>query len=201
MPSRHPHPTPPAWSVIGLISSFIVFFAIIVLANVSPFAGNVVGITYSCLISISCTVVVYFIYYPRQPTGSHPDRSGWPGWLVQTMDWLGVSGTGRSGSGRSEMSEGTRERLRIAAGGVVRAPESVGSADTTLPPYSPRRPERAVSVSGRSAAGSTHGAGSIYGGGAVIFPPLQEEFIIEQDQEDLWRNRPATMHEERGVTY
>ncbi|KAF8435530.1 hypothetical protein BGX38DRAFT_128200 [Terfezia claveryi] len=136
---HHPYPTPPAWSIIGLTSSLPILLAIIILGlvNISPFSANVIGLTYCLFISLSCTFVILTTHYPRRPNAN----PRFANFLLRTARWLGVINSG-SGSRTSQMSENTRERLRVAGGGVIRASASVGSTETTLPPYSPRRPER-----------------------------------------------------------
>ena len=94
------------------------------------------------------------------------------------------------------MSEGARERLRIAGGGVFRprGGASVGSGGTTLPPYSPRRPERTLSVAGSFVAGEQLPP-------AAFLPPNAQERIDERDEDDLWSNRPVTPRGEGAVMY
>ena len=85
------------------------------------------------------------------------------------------------------MSENTRERLRVAGGGVIRAPVSVGSTETTLPPYSPRRPERAaLGPFGDGEEGGDPGA-----------------FVVEErpEEEAEWEEQRGVGFSGRGATY
>ncbi|KAI5811562.1 hypothetical protein DFH27DRAFT_34429 [Peziza echinospora] len=194
---HHHHSTPPAWAIIGLISSFIIFIAHIVLIIISPFSSQVIGITYSFLITVACSIVVLATYYQRRVHArAVNDAAAQPNtWALQTLNWLGISSGSSGGSGRSQMSEGTRERLRIAGGGVFRqrGEPSVASGGTTLPPYSPRRPERTLSTAGSFVAGEQLPPG------AFLPPNAAQARIDEGEEEDLWSNRPVTPRRELGA--
>lgn len=82
----------------------------------------------------------------------------------------------------SQMRENVRERLRVVGGGVI----SVGSTETTLPPYSPRRPERtALGPFGNAEEGLNPGA-----------------FVVEERPEEAeWEGQREVGSSARGSYY
>ncbi|KAJ6257649.1 hypothetical protein Dda_7436 [Drechslerella dactyloides] len=126
------HPPTPALAIIGLVTSVLVFIALMVFLWVSTFAANIVAIVYSFSVLIACTFVL--VEYKQKKRRSESDEE-------RGSSGLSLFGRGRGGTSGDTGSQ--PEMDIVQASEIIVIPRmpvhrvvGEGEADPELPPYS-----------------------------------------------------------------
>ncbi|KAK6505645.1 hypothetical protein TWF481_007536 [Arthrobotrys musiformis] len=119
------HPPTPALAIVGLVTSVLVFIALMTFLWVSTFAANIVAIVYSFSVLIACTWVLVDYNQKKMRARMDEERGG-----SRSSLFLGGGGT------RQEMDMVQESEIIVIPRMPVHRVVGEGEGDPELPPYS-----------------------------------------------------------------
>ncbi|EPS38574.1 hypothetical protein H072_7673 [Dactylellina haptotyla CBS 200.50] len=136
-PSSAHHPPTPALAIIGLVTSTLVFIALMTFIWVSPFAGNIVAVVYAFSVFSACLYVLVRYNQKKRRSRLDVERGG------SRLSLFGRSGAGsrirnsdEAGGAQPEMDMVQESEIIVIPRMPVHRVVGEGEADPELPPYS-----------------------------------------------------------------
>ncbi|KAK6336302.1 hypothetical protein TWF696_001864 [Orbilia brochopaga] len=128
------HPPTPALAIIGLVTSVLVFIALMAFLWVSTFAANIVAIVYSFSVLIACMFVLVEYKQKKRRLESDEERGSSGLSLFGRSRASGPSGD--AGGSQPEMDVVQASEIIVIPRMPVHRVVGEGEADPELPPYS-----------------------------------------------------------------
>ncbi|KAF3940951.1 hypothetical protein ABW19_dt0205866 [Dactylella cylindrospora] len=132
------HPPTPALAIIGLVTSFLVFIALLAFLWVSTFAANIVAVVYSFSVLCACAFVLIRYNQKKRRADLEEDRGGSRLSLFRRSGGGAGSRLGHSNDGglsQPEMDMVQESEIIVIPRLPVHRVVEEGEADPELPPY------------------------------------------------------------------